>query len=142
MAVNGAMTLGFLISAVVSFFGFLLYWVLSLYGRVLQIGIFRAIGISFRQLVVMLGAEQLLTSGAGILVGLADGLVTSRLFVPFFQLTADPRTQVPPFEVIFDPRDTTGMFFVVTVMMVVAMAALSWLLSRIRIHQAVKLGED
>lgn len=142
MAVNGAMTLGFLISVIVSFFGFLLYWVLSLHGRVLQIGIFRAMGISFRQLVAMLAVEQLLTSGAGIAVGLIDGITTSRLFVRFFQLTTDPRTQVPPFEVIFDPRDTTGMFVIVSLMMLIAMAILSWLLSRIRIHQAVKLGED
>lgn len=142
MAVNGAMTMGFLISVIVSFFGFLLYWVLSLHGRVLQIGIFRAMGISFRQLLVMLAAEQLLTSGAGIAFGLVDGLATSRLFVRFFQLTADPRTQVPPFEVIFDPRDTTGMFIIVTIMMLAALVILSWLLSRIRIHQAVKLGED
>lgn len=142
MAVNGAMTLGFLISALVSFFGFLLYWVLSLHGRVLQIGIFRAMGISLPQLVVMLGAEQLFTSGAGIAAGLVNGVATSRLFVPFFQLTADPRTQVPPFEVTFDPRDTTGLFVIVTVMMAAAMAALSWLAARIRIHQAVKLGED
>lgn len=142
MAVNGAMTLGFLISVIVSFFGFLLYWVLSLHGRVLQIGIFRAMGISFRQLLVMLAVEQLLTSGAGIAVGLVDGIATGRLFVQFFQLTSDPRTQVPPFEVIFDPRDTTGMFVIVTIMMAAALTILGWLLSRIRIHQAVKLGED
>src|SRR5690606_6743474 len=34
LAVNGVMTLGFIISIIVSFCGFLLYWVLSLHGRI------------------------------------------------------------------------------------------------------------
>jgi putative ABC transport system permease protein len=142
LAVNGVMTLGFIIAIIVSFCGFLLYWILSLHGRILQIGIFRAMGISFRQLVFMLIAEQLLTSGAGIVIGLINGNITSNLFVKFFQLSFNPATQVPPFEVIFDPRDTTGMFIIVTLMIGLGLAILAYLLSRIKIHQAVKLGED
>ena len=104
LAVNGVMTLGFIISIIISFCGFLLYWILSLQGRILQIGIFRAMGISFKQLIYMLVAEQLLTSGAALFIGSINGNLTSRLFVPFFQLSFDPTTQVPPFQVIFDPK--------------------------------------
>ena len=46
LAVNGVMTLGFLIAIGISFIGFLLYWLLSLYGRILQFGVLRAMGIS------------------------------------------------------------------------------------------------
>lgn len=142
LAVNGVMTLGFIISAIVSFCGFLLYWVLSLQGRILQIGIFRAMGISFRQLIHMLVAEQLLTSGAAIAIGLLNGIVTSRFFVKFFQLAFNPATQVPPFQVVFDPRDTTSMFVIVSVMIMSGLMILAYLLTKIKIHQAVKLGED
>ncbi|MEX2415161.1 MAG: FtsX-like permease family protein [Paenibacillaceae bacterium] len=142
LAVNGVMTLGFIISIIISFCGFLLYWILTLQGRILQIGIFRAMGISFRQLIYMLVAEQLLTSGAALLIGALDGNLTSRLFVPFFQLSFDPTTQVPPFQVIFDTKDTTSLFIIVTVMIATGLAILAYLLSRIKIHQAVKLGED
>jgi putative ABC transport system permease protein len=142
LAVNGVMTLGFIISIIISFCGFLLYWILTLQGRILQIGIFRAMGISFRQLIYMLVAEQVLTSGAALLIGSIDGNMTSRLFVPFFQLSFDPTTQVPPFKVIFDPRDTMSLFIIVTVMIASGLAILAYLLSRIKIHQAVKLGED
>ncbi len=142
LAVNGVMTLGFIISIIISFCGFLLYWILTLQGRILQIGIFRAMGISFRQLIYMLVAEQLLTSGAALLIGAIVGNITSRLFVPFFQLSFDPTTQVPPFQVIFDPKDTTSLFIIVSVMIVTGLGILAYLLSRIKIHQAVKLGED
>ncbi|MDF2963802.1 MAG: hypothetical protein K0S39_5537, partial [Paenibacillus sp.] len=105
LAINGVMTLGFIISIVISFFGFLLYWVLSLSGRVLQFGILRAMGISFRQLVFMLIGEQLLTSGAAVAIGMLTGNLTSRFFVPMFQLSMQTSSQVPPFQVTFDPRD-------------------------------------
>ena len=142
LAVNGVMTLGFLISIIVSFFGFLLYWVLVLHGRVLQIGIFRAMGISFRQLVYMLITEQALTSGAAIGIGAMIGGTASSWFVPLFQLSFDPSEQVPPFRVILEASDTVGMFAAVTVMIGAGLLILAYLLSRINIHQAVKLGED
>lgn len=142
MAINGVMTLGFLISVVISFFGFLLYWVLSLNGRVLQYGILRAMGISFMQLIGMLVTEQVLTSGAAFLLGAGIGNVTSLLFVPLFQLSFNSTTQVPPFQVMFDATDSIRLYIIVTGMILIGLGILGYLLSRIKIHQAVKLGED
>ncbi|MDQ0888973.1 putative ABC transport system permease protein [Paenibacillus sp. V4I9] len=142
MAINGVMTLGFLISIFICFFGFLLYWVLSLFARTLQFGILRAMGISFYQLILMLVGEQILISGAAILIGILTGNVASHLFVPLFELSFDPKTQVPPFEVTFDPRDQVRLYWIVTMMIAIGLGVLGSFVSRIRIHQAVKLGED
>ncbi|CAH1200345.1 hypothetical protein PAECIP111891_01692 [Paenibacillus allorhizoplanae] len=142
LAVNGVMTLGFLIAIGISFIGFLLYWLLSLYGQILQFGVLRAMGISYRQLIGMLVAEQLLTSGAGVLIGMITGNVASRLFVPLFQLTFDSSSQVPPFQVSFDPKDQLHLYIIVTIMIGLGLLLLGTMLSRIKIHQAVKLGED
>lgn len=142
LAVNGVMTLGFLIAIGISFIGFLLYWLLSLYGQILQFGVLRAMGISYRQLIGMLVAEQLLTSGAAVLIGMITGNTASRLFVPLFQLTFDSSSQVPPFQVSFDPRDQLHLYIIVTIMIGMGLLLLGTMLSRIKIHQAVKLGED
>ncbi|MNI38316.1 FtsX-like permease family protein [compost metagenome] len=142
LAVNGVMTLGFLIAIGISFIGFLLYWVLSLSGRILQFGVFRAMGISFGQLIGMLIAEQLLTSGAAVFIGMMTGNTASRLFVPLFQLTFDSSSQVPPFQVSFDPNDQWHLYVIVMVMIGTGLLLLGAMLSRIKIHQAVKLGED
>ncbi|MGO4497279.1 FtsX-like permease family protein [Paenibacillus sp. 2RAB27] len=142
MAINGVMTLGFLISIFICFFGFLLYWVLSLFARTLQFGIFRAMGISLYQLIWMLAGEQILVSGAAIVIGILTGNVASHLFVPLFELSFDPKTQVPPFEVTFDPRDQVRLYWIITVMISIGLGVLGSFVSRIRIHQAVKLGED
>jgi len=142
LAINGVMTLGFLISVCISFFGFLLYWVLSLSARTLQFGILRAMGISFPQLLLMLVGEQMLTSGAAIVIGVLTGNAASELFVPMFQLSFDPRTQVPPFEVTHNPQDRLQLYAIVMTMITTGLFILGYMLSRIKIHQAVKLGED
>ncbi|WP_248927522.1 ABC transporter permease [Paenibacillus hamazuiensis] len=142
LAINGVMTLGFLISICICFFGFLLYWILSLFARTLQFGILRAMGISFIQLIVMLASEQILISGSAMLIGIVTGNFTSRLFVPLFELSFDPGTQVPPFKVTFDIRDQVRLYWIVNVMLGIGLAVLGYIVSRIRIHQAVKLGED
>ncbi len=142
MAMNGMMSLGFILSLCISFMGFLLYWVLSLQGRIVQLGVFRAMGISFRQLIQMLTFEQLLTSGAAFVIGLISGSIASYLFVPMFQLSFNPDQVVPPFEVIIRMADTTNLILLMILMLGAAVVFLSWLIGRMKIHQAVKLGED
>ncbi|MEI7025603.1 ABC transporter permease [Paenibacillus sp. y28] len=142
LAINGVMTLGFLISVFICFFGFLLYWVLTLRARTLQFGILRAMGISFVQLILMLVGEQILVSGAAIIIGIVSGNVSSLLFVPLFELSFDPGKQVPPFKVTFDPIDQIRLYWIVTTMLAIGLSVLAYIVSKIRIHQAVKLGED
>ncbi|GLX70004.1 ABC transporter permease [Paenibacillus glycanilyticus] len=142
MAVNGTLTLGFIISLVISFAGFLLYWTLVLRGRMLQNGIMRAMGLSLRQLIGMLTVEQLLTSGAAIVIGLATGITTSRLFVPLFQNAFDAKQLVPPFRVMVDPIDSIRIYVFVGSTILIGLLILGYMLSRLKIHQAIKLGED
>jgi putative ABC transport system permease protein len=142
LSVNGVMTLGFLISVIISFIGFLLYWILSLQGRALQFGLFRALGMSFRSLLGLLGAEQVLTTAAALLFGLGTGVFASRLFVPLFKMSFNSSSQVPPFRVIIDARDTIGLNAIVIFMILVGFVALGSMVSRIKMHQALKLGED
>ncbi|QMV44938.1 ABC transporter permease [Cohnella cholangitidis] len=142
LALNGILTLGFIISIVISFVGFLLYWILSLKGRTLQNGIMRAIGLSLRQLIGMLAVEQLLTSGVAILIGVIVGNAASRLFVPNFQIAFNPSSLVPPFKVMFEAIDFVRLYSIVCMMLIIGLGILSYMLSRIRVHQALKLGED
>jgi len=142
LAINGVMTLDFLISICITFVGFLLYWVISLHARTLQFGIFRAMGISFPKLIAMLAGEQILISAASIVIGIYTGTIASRLFVPLFEMSFDAQTQILPFKVTFDPDDYMRLYTIVSVMVAIGLAILAYVVSRIKIHQAVKLGED
>ncbi|GFN30219.1 FtsX-like permease family protein [Paenibacillus xylaniclasticus] len=142
LAINGVMTLGFVISMLISLSGFLLFWILTLSGRTLQYGILRAMGIPFGQLIGMLISEQVLTSGVAVLIGLISGRLTSEWFVPLFQMSFDMKVQMLPFKIANDPSDYIRILTVVLFMLAVGLAVLGIRLFRIRVHQALKLGEE
>lgn len=140
--INGSLTLGFLLSLAVCFGGFVIYWVFSIGERTLQFGLFRAMGLGRAAIVAMLAIEQLLISGAAVAFGFVVGRVTSLLFVPLLQTVRDSADTVPPFRVVSWPLDHLRIAAVVAAMLLLGFGVLAWFIARIRIHQAVKLGEE
>jgi len=140
--VFGILSLGFLISVIISLFGYILYWFFNLSSRVVQFGVLRAMGLSRRQLSGMLLLEQGFTAGLSIVLGIVIGKLTSYLFLPFLQTADNVQKQVPPFRIVFDSKDTYQLYGVVLVMMLAGAAMLFLHIRRLRVHQAVKLGEE
>lgn len=140
--VFGILSLGFLVSAIVSLIGYVLYWFFNLSSRVVQFGVLRAMGLSRRQLTWMLLMEQGFTAGLSILLGVGLGKLTSYLFLPFLQTTENIKTQIPPFRVVFEAKDTDKLYVVVAFMMLTGATLLFLHIRRLRVHQAVKLGEE
>lgn len=139
---NGALTLGFIIIMVMCIIGFLIYWILSIKSRTLQFGILRAMGMKFREIIMMIVYEQLLVSGVAIFAAIFIGGVTSDLFVPLFQSIFDASQSVPPFAVIPERSDYLKLYAVIGVMLLTAFVVLGRLIKKIKISQALKLGED
>jgi putative ABC transport system permease protein len=139
---NGTLTLGFLIAMGISIAGFVIYWILSLKARTLQFGILRAMGLKQSQVVVMLITEQILISGAAIVAGILIGNLASLLFVPLLQLTSSAAAQVPPFRIVAQSDDFVKVLAVALAMLVTGSVLFRWMVGRIRIHQAIKLGEE
>ena len=139
---NGALTLGFVVTMSVSTIGFLIYWILSIRQRVLQFGIFRAMGLSIRKIMGLLAWEQLLISGTAILIGIIVGGLTSELFVPLLQIVYSVAEQVPPFKVVASRQDYIKIYAVVAFMLSIGIGILSMIISKIKIYQAIKLGEE
>ncbi|MFD3269046.1 ABC transporter permease [Paenibacillus dendritiformis] len=138
----GILSMGFLISVIISLIGYLLYWFFNLSSRVVQFGILRAMGLSRRQLTGMLLLEQIFTAGLSIGIGILLGKLASRLFLPFLQSAENAKMQVPPFRIIFDSKDTMQLYAVVAVMMLTGATLLFMQIRRLRVHQAVKMGEE
>ncbi|MNS19299.1 outer membrane-specific lipoprotein transporter subunit LolC [compost metagenome] len=140
--VFGILSLGFLVSVIVSLIGYILFWFFNLSGRVVQFGILRAMGLSRRQLTIMLLAEQILTAGLSIVLGIAIGKLAGRLYLPFLQTADNVTSQVPPFRIVFDAKDTQQLYLVVAFMLLMGAGLLFWQIRRLKVHQAVKLGEE
>ncbi len=140
--VFGILSLGFLVSVMISLIGYVLYWFFNLSSRVVQFGVLRAMGLSRKQLTGMLLLEQAFTAGLSIALGIGIGKLTSYLFLPFLQTAENIKTQVPPFRIVFEAKDTYQLYAVVCFMMVTGAVLLFLHIRRLRVHQAVKLGEE
>jgi len=141
--VFGMLSLGFLISLIVSLLGYLIFWFFALSRRVAELGILRATGLTRGQVTGMLLLEQLFTTGLSVAAGIGLGTAASRLFLPFLESgPADGARQVPPLRVVFGAEGMTGLYIAIGVMLASGLCLLVWQLRRLRITQAVKLGEE
>lgn len=139
---NGILTVGFIVVLLLCATGFLIYWILSIQARTLQFGIFRAMGMSMREVLLMLINEQIFITGISIGAGVVVGRLASELFIPLVQIAYSSADQVIPLEISNAFSDFVKLFSVIGVMMVLCMVILGMLISKIKISQALKLGED
>jgi putative ABC transport system permease protein len=137
----GLLSVGFIASAFLTVLGFLFYSVLSFQRRFVELGMLRAIGLSTRQLGTLLAWEQALIIGAGMLAGTLIGISASRLFIPFLQVRRGANAQVPPFLVEIAWGQIGIIYATFGAMLVLAVVVMVVLLRRMKLFQAVKLGE-
>jgi len=139
---NGVLTLNFVMTLIVCFTGFLIYWILSIRSRVLQFGIFRAMGMSMRSIISLLVNEQIFITLMALVIGGIVGEVSARLFVPIIQLSYSAADQVIPLVVVMETQDYASLYGMLGVMLVLCLVILAVYVSRIKVSQALKLGED
>lgn len=139
---NGVLTVGFVCVLLVCITGFLIYWILSIQSRTLQFGIFSAMGMRIKEILLMLVNEQIFITGISILAGTGIGIIASKLYVPLIQIAYTSADQVIPMEIIGETGDYIRLFTVVGIAILICMFILGWLISKIKIAQALKLGED
>ncbi len=137
----GLLSVGFTAAAVLTVLGFLLYALFSFRRRLIEFGVLRAVGLSGAQMTAFLAWELaflILTGGA---LGTGLGAVVSKFFIPFLQIGVDEASRIPPYSVdiawsaIFRVYALFGLLFVVALIILVVM------LRRMKIFQAIKLGE-
>lgn len=90
----------------------------------------------------MLLNEQLYISGLSIVTGAVVGHLTAKLYMPLIQIAYAASDNALPLELISRQSDNIKLFAVVGVVMLVCMVILGWLISHMKIAQALKLGED
>jgi len=137
----GLLSVGFVSSALLTVLGFLLYALFSFRRRFIEMGMLRAIGLSVRQMTSLLAAELAFLILLGIGVGTALGVFASRLFVPFLQIGASTQSQYPPFQIQIAWLSIAEIYVLFALLFFAALSVLSALLVRMKIFQAIKLGE-
>jgi len=141
-SLNGVLTVGFIVVLALCFIGFLMYWILSIRQRTLQFGIYRAMGMSMREIITMLINEQFLISVVSIVLGGVIGFAASVLYMPLIQIAYSSTDNALPLTNALNVSATGQLFAIVGVMLAVCMTVLCVIIRRMKIAQALKLGED
>jgi putative ABC transport system permease protein len=99
-------------------------------------------GMSMRNIIALLVNEQLLITFVAVGIGAFVGEISSRLFVPLIQISYTADQQVIPLMITTDPQDYINLYGIIGTMIALCLVILGILISRIKVAQALKLGED
>lgn len=137
----GVLSVGFLAAALLTVLGFLLYALFSFRRRFIELGTLRAIGLSPGQMTAFLAWELLFLIMLGVVVGTLLGILVSNIFIPYLQVGTSVTDLIPPFLVEIAWPAIFRIYALFGVLFAVALTALAFLLLRMKIFQAIKLGE-
>ncbi|MEZ4618117.1 MAG: FtsX-like permease family protein [Caldilineaceae bacterium] len=128
-------------AALLTVLGFLLYALFSFRRRFIELGTLRAMGLSPGQMTTFLAWELAFLILLGLLAGTFLGMLISEIFIPYLQVGADPQATTPPFQVQIAWEAIMRIYALFGGLFVVALSVLAALLLRMKIFQAIKLGE-
>jgi putative ABC transport system permease protein len=137
----GVLSVGFLAAALLTVLGFFLYALFSFRRRFIELGTLRAIGLSPGQMTTFLAWELAFVILLGLGAGTILGAVISNVYIPSLQVGSDPRILTPPFLVEIAWPAIVRIYMLFGLLFIVALSVLAALLLRMKIFQAIKLGE-
>ncbi len=139
---NGLFTMNFLISLLICSVGFLIYWITSIRSREQLFGIYRAMGMRMREIVVMLLNEQLFGSLIFILYGAAAGIAVTGLFTGLTALVYLPERHIIGIRIFRQWSDMARISVVLGAVMLICFAILRQIVKKMKIAQALRMGEE
>lgn len=139
---NGIFTLSFIIALVLCALGFLIYWISSIRQREHLFGVYRAMGLSVRNLNRMLTNEHIFSTFLSVIAGGVVGMVSTILYVGLFGIVYLPKKHNLDIYIYYHAADIIKLAATVTLMILVCMLILRKIIKSTNITQALKLGEE
>ncbi|MXZ89706.1 MAG: ABC transporter permease, partial [Dehalococcoidia bacterium] len=121
--------------------GFIVFSYLAAQTRSLEFAILRTMGFSGRQIVGVVGFEQLFVIVAGVAAGTALGFPLGRLMIGALALTEDGSDVVPPLLSQVSWETVLSVYGLLALVFIGTVAALARLYSRLALHRALRIGE-
>ncbi|MCR5700856.1 MAG: ABC transporter permease [Lachnospiraceae bacterium] len=139
---NGIFTVNFLVSVMLCVLGFMIFWISAMRDREHIFGIYRAMGLSFKEIEKMLFIEQLFLTLVSIVAGVVSGGLATILFGKIFAVVYLPKKHSLPIENVIAMSDMVRLFAVLIIAVVICMAIIKRIVKGLNIANAIKLGED
>jgi putative ABC transport system permease protein len=137
----GFLFIGFATAALLTVLAFLLHMVFSFQRRFIELGVLRAAGLSMGQMTGYLIWELAFLITIGGVVGTVLGYFASMTFIPFMQIGQEAADLIPPFKVLIAWDSIYQIYWMFAILFGLTLIVSILLLRRMRIFQAIKLGE-
>ena len=137
----GFLSVGFGAAAVLTALGFVLYALFSFRRRAVELGVLRAVGLSTRHMTSFVAWELAFMLITGSVAGTGLGIWASHTFVPYLQIGTDAMAYTPPFVVEIAWPAIVRLYVLFAVLFIVALGALVRSLVKMKLFQAIKMGE-
>ena len=137
----GVLSVGFFAAGLLTVLGFLLYALFSFRRRFIELGVLRAIGLSYGQMVSYLAWELAFLILMGIGAGTFLGVGTASWFIPYLQLGYGEAAYIPPYVIQISWPAILQIYSLFGIVFVLGLVGLVIMLQQMKISQAIKLGE-
>ncbi|GAB4580179.1 MAG: hypothetical protein Fur0022_29180 [Anaerolineales bacterium] len=137
----GLLSVGFMASALVTVLGYFMYALFSFRRRFIELGILRAVGLSQGQMGIWVACELGFLILTGLILGTTIGVWVSQQFIPYLQIGASGVELIPPYLVEISWVSVWQISGLFVVLFSGALIVLGGLLRRMKIFEAVKLGQ-
>jgi hypothetical protein len=136
---SGVLLIALIAAFAILAIGFALTLYLGGQSRTLEVSVLRAVGLSARQIFLMIGLEYLVVAGIGLVVGTIAGLRISETMLSFLNVTEDGNRVVPPFELVTS-WGTVGVAFAATaIAFAIGVVALALYFLRLPVSRVLRL---
>ena len=122
--------------------GFTIYWITSVKSRENLFGIYRAMGISSSETNRMIWIEEFVLTFTSILIGVFSGMLSIYLFTPLFAALYLPEKHAVKLDISFNYSDVLIILGIIVIILIVCNIILGNAIRKLKITDAVKLGED
>ncbi len=141
-SISGALSLDFVVAALLSVIGFVVLFYLIAQRRSFEFGVLRAMGLSLRQLAVSLSWEQVTLLLSAVVLGIGLGVALAYSVLPALATDDTGKPLLPPFVTHMDLQSVIQLGIFLIACMLAALAATIVIFRRLQLHEVLRLGEE
>jgi hypothetical protein len=138
---EGILFISFAAILLLSAIGFLIYSYLTAQRRTLEFAVLRTMGFSKRQIATVVGFEQVLVIGLGIVAGTLFGVRLGGLMIRYMGVTETGDQVLPPMLLEVSWLTIGAAWLVLSAAFVVTIGVVIMLYSRLALHRVLRIGE-
>jgi putative ABC transport system permease protein len=138
VGIYGVVSVGFLIAVALALLGLIAYAYLAMQQRLTEFAVVRALGLSEGGMRALLLYEQVFLLGAAITGGIAAGLLTTQLYLPYLPIAT---RSLPPFLVVTPWGSVVLFVLALFVLFLLVLSVHLLLVIRLPLGRVLRLGD-